>query len=59
MGNLQFRERSVLKKVFDFGKVYGRFCNCKQATIRGRQPVKRLCIASIHMSTIKLRQTFR
>jgi hypothetical protein len=26
---------------------------------RGRQPVKRLCIASIHMCTIKLRETFR
>jgi hypothetical protein len=26
---------------------------------RGRQPIKRLCIASIHIRTIKLRQTFR
>jgi hypothetical protein len=25
---------------------------------RGRQPIKRLCIASIHMCTIKLRETF-
>jgi hypothetical protein len=28
-------------------------------TLRRRQPVERLCIASIHMCTTKLRQTFR
>jgi hypothetical protein len=26
---------------------------------RGRQPIKRLCLASTHMCTIKLRQMFR
>jgi hypothetical protein len=26
---------------------------------RGRQPIKRLCIASVHMCTIKLRETLR